>query len=261
MSGEFSSSWLALREPADAAARATDLAAALRRDLRPPLVIRDLGCGTGSMGRWLSPQLPGPQRWILHDRDPALLAHAAANLPAGVTAEAQPGDVTALTAADLAGTSLVTCSALLDLFTAAEIDALAAACAGARCAALFTLSVAGQVTFEPADELDAEVAAAFNDHQRREVGGRRLLGPDAGAAAADAFGRYGATVTVRPTPWRLESDRAALTAEWLQGWLEAAAEQRPDLRLSDYARRRIDAAEAGGLTVTVGHVDLLAQFD
>jgi hypothetical protein len=126
---------------------------------------------------------------------------------------------------------------------------------------LFTLSVAGQVTFEPAEDLDAEVAAAFDDHQRREVGGRRLLGPDAGDAAAAAFARHGARVTVRPTPWRLESDRAALTAEWLRGWLDAAAEQRPDLRLSDYAKRRIGAAEAGTLVVTVGHVDLLAQFD
>jgi hypothetical protein len=261
MTGEFSSAWLALREPADAAARAAGLVDAVRATLRPRLVIRDLGCGTGSLGRWLAPLLPGPQHWILHDRDPLLLDQAAASLPAGVTVETRPGDVTALTADDLAGTSLVACSALLDLFTAAEVEALADACAKARCAALFTLSVVGQVTFDPPDPCDGEVAEAFNDHQRRRVGERRLLGPDAGDAAAAAFAARGATVTVAPSPWRLGPEHAALTAEWLRGWLAAAADQRPDLGIGDYARERTAAADAGRLHATVGHVDLLARFD
>ena len=45
------------------------------------LVIHDLGCGSGGMGRWLAPLLPGPQHWVAHDRDADLLAIAAANLP------------------------------------------------------------------------------------------------------------------------------------------------------------------------------------
>ena len=76
--------WLALREPADAAARDPELAALAARPARRPGArwsIRDLGCGTGSLGRWLAPQLPGPQHWILHDRDTALLARAEAGLP------------------------------------------------------------------------------------------------------------------------------------------------------------------------------------
>ena len=46
--------WLALREPADAAARAEDLVARVRRHLdgTPRLTVHDLGTGTGSMGRW-----------------------------------------------------------------------------------------------------------------------------------------------------------------------------------------------------------------
>ena len=44
-------------------------------------VIHDLGCGTGSMGRWLAPLLPGPQHWVVHDRDADLLEVAAADLP------------------------------------------------------------------------------------------------------------------------------------------------------------------------------------
>ena len=66
-----SAGWLALREPADAAARATDLVDQMRQRLRPSgrYVIHDLGCGTGAMGRWLAPLLPGPQHWVVHDRD------------------------------------------------------------------------------------------------------------------------------------------------------------------------------------------------
>ena len=81
----FSPAWLALRESADAAARATELLDPLRPAAWPyrrrPVVIRDLGCGTGSHGPLAAPRLPGPQHWILHDRDPELLARAAARCP------------------------------------------------------------------------------------------------------------------------------------------------------------------------------------
>ncbi|MFC4529355.1 class I SAM-dependent methyltransferase [Sphaerisporangium dianthi] len=298
----YSPRWLALREEADASARSADLLDPLRAHLtsqRPPadrrtsehsptdrrtdarspadrrtdtrspadrLVIRDLGCGTGAMGRWLAARLPGPQHWILHDRDPDLLARAAAGVrgPAGdggpVTAEAEQGDVTRLRAGDLDGTSLVTASALLDLLTADEVDAIADACVKARRPALLTLSVVGRVELDPADPLDAEIATAFDAHQRRVTDGRRLLGPDASAFAAAAFARRGAVVLSRPSPWRLGADQRALTAEWLRGWVGAACEQRPDLAPEGraYLRRRLDACAASALRVVVGHDDLLA---
>lgn len=256
MTGEFSADWLTLREPADAAARDRTLVDELRSALTGPLVVRDLGCGTGSMGRWLAPRLPAPQHWVLMDRDPVLLAHAEAHLPEGVTVETRQGDVTGLTGADLAGTSLVTCSALLDLLTAEEVASLAAACAEAGTAALFTLSVTGEVSLDPPDPLDDEIACAFNEHQRRESDGRRLLGPDAADVAAAAFGKVGATVTVRPAPWRLATDSGALAGVWLAGWAGAAVEQSPDLLLDDYLRRR----ETEGFAASVGHADLLATF-
>jgi hypothetical protein len=255
--------WLELREPADAEARSADLLVPLRAYLPAvagPLVIRDLGCGTGSMGRWLAGRLPGPQHWILHDRDPVLLDLAASSAfgpVAGggpVTVAAEYGDVTR--PADFTGTSLVTASALLDLLTAEEVEALAAACAAARCAALLALSVTGTVELTPADPLDAEVEAAFNAHQRRVAGGRRLLGPDAPGVAAEAFERHGLTVRRAASPWRL--GRGMLTAEWLTGRAEAVAIQRPDLPVRPYLRRRLEACAAGELSVVVGHTDLLA---
>ncbi len=271
----YSPAWLGLRESADAKARAREFATLLATLLanlladRPAtsLVIHDLGCGTGSMGRWLAPLLPGPQHWVLHDRDPELLGLASAGMPrAGadghpVTTEVRPGDLTRLTAADLAGARLVTASALLDLLTRQEVDRLATACAQAGCAALFTLSVMGRVELAPADPLDRAVGEAFNAHQRREVGGRRLLGPDAVVTAADAFSELGAGVEVRPSPWRLGADEPALIAEWLRGWVGAAGEQCPDLPVDGYLARRLAAATAGRLRVTVHHGDVLVGWE
>ncbi|MGH3759244.1 SAM-dependent methyltransferase [Actinophytocola sp.] len=258
---QFAAEWLALREDADAAARAAELLEPLRAHLAgDELVIRDLGCGTGSMSRWLAGRLPGPQHWILTDRDPALLARAASSLPSPATAVIDERDLTLLAAADLAGTSLVTGSALLDLLTVEEVMGLAVACVGAGCPALLALSVVGRVSLDPVDPLDAAVEAAFNAHQRRTVDGRRLLGPDSADAATRAFEGLGAVVHRRPSPWRLGPRDPALTAQWLQGWVSAACEQDPDLARDavPYLRHRLDECTSGRLRATIAHEDLLA---
>lgn len=259
--------WLALREPADAAARAPDLVERLEGHLAGSShrVIHDLGCGTGAMGRWLAPLLPGPQHWVVHDRDAELLAIAAVDLPgpaadgAAVTVEARQSDITRLHPGELADASLVTASALLDLLTGDELAALIAVCAGAECPLLLSLSVVGRVDLSPADPLDARVAAAFDAHQRRRTERGRLLGPDAVAAAAEGLGRLGAEVLVRPSPWRLGAAHADLAAAWLTGWVGAACEQEVELtgEADAYAGRRLAEAAAGQLAVTVHHADLL----
>jgi hypothetical protein len=229
--------WLALREPADAAARSEELATRLARHVGPgPCVIHDLGGGSGAMGRWLAPRLPGPQHWVVHDRDPDLLALA------GPGVEARLSDITH---ADFRGADLITASALLDLLTADELARILAACAGIPM--LFALTVTGRVTLTPAEPLDARIQAAFNAHQRRNG----LLGPDAVAAVPGA--------EVRPSPWRLGAARAELAAAWLEGWVAAACEQEPALaaEAAAYRDRRLAQAAAGALAVTVDHADLL----
>jgi len=263
-----SAAWLGLREAADAAARAPELVEPVRRHLAvtPRVVIHDLGTGTGSMGRWLAPQLPGPQHWIMYDRDADLLERAMADMidtaadGAPVTVETRQRDITRLTADDLDGASLITASALLDMLTTDEVERVVAACAGARCPTLLTISVIGRVELTPPDPLDAEVAEAFNAHQRRTTGGRSLLGPDAVDVTVEAFGRRGVSVLVRSSPWRLGADQAELMSEWFKGWLAAACEQRPELAQSvaAYARHRWVDADAGRLGVVVHHNDLLA---
>jgi hypothetical protein len=238
--------WLFLREPADAAARSAELAERLARHLGGGgrLVIHDLGGGSGAMGRWLAPRLPGPQHWVVHDRDADLLELAVANAPAGVTVEARRSDIGALE--DLGAADVVVASALLDLLTADELSRMLSACAGRPL--LLALTVTGRVALTPAEPLDARFAAAFNAHQRR--GGR--LGPDAVAAAVD---QLPAEILVRPSRWRLNGEHAGLTAEWLDGWLAAACEQEPALaaEAAAYRERRL----TGELAVTVDHADLL----
>jgi hypothetical protein len=262
-----SSEWLDLREPADAAARSRDLVEQLRPQLPATgvRVIHDLACGSGSMGRWLSPLLPGPQHWVMHDRDPALLEVVAANPPgpaadgAAVVVETRLSDITALRPGDLSGASLITASALLDLITGDELAGLVDVCAAVGCPVLLTLSVVGRVELAPADPLDRCVAAAFDAHQRRMTAGGRLLGPDAVSAAAERFRRLGAEVVVRPSLWQLGAGDADLAAEWLAGWLDAACEQDAELAagVDGYAARRLAEARSGQLAVTVDHADLL----
>lgn len=61
----YAPEWLELREGADAAARAVELLDPLRIRLanlpgKAGIVVHDLGCGTGSMGRWLAPAWTAP---------------------------------------------------------------------------------------------------------------------------------------------------------------------------------------------------------
>jgi hypothetical protein len=259
--------WLELREPADAAARSPELVDRLRAALpaRGVTLIHDLACGTGAMGRWLSPQLTGPQRWVLHDWDPVLLRAAQADAPGGaadgapVTVEPRVSDITRLSCDALAGASLITASAVLDLMTRDQLDRLIDVCRGAGCPTLFTLSVAGNVVLDPADPLDERVAAAFNAHQRRVTPHGRLLGPDAVAASVDALRRLRADVAVRPSPWRLGRPEAGLAAEWLTGWLDAACDQDDGLlrQRERFEERRLSEAAAGELRVMVDHSDVL----
>ncbi|MFD0823758.1 hypothetical protein ACFQ0D_36780, partial [Micromonospora zhanjiangensis] len=60
-----------------------------------------------------------------------------------------------------------------------------------------------------------------------------------------------------------DPEQAALTVEWLRGWVGAACEQVPELAGpgAAYLDRRLTAGAAGRLRVTVGHSDLLALPD
>lgn len=264
---EVSSDWLALREAEDARARSRELALAATRMLGPgPIVIHDLGSGTGSMMRWLAPLLPGPQTWVLHDWNADLVDCATSGgVPLDrerrpVVVRTRTGDLAHVSSDDLGCASLVTASALLDVLTAAELRAVARACVAVGCPVLLSLSVIGEVRLAPSDPRDDVFGAAFNAHQQRRVGGRRLVGPSGVALAKRLFIEAGWNIRADATVWRLGDHAPCLLEQWFDGWLDAALEQRPDLRVegADYRALRSSQIRRSVLSAVVAHTDLLA---
>jgi glycosyltransferase involved in cell wall biosynthesis len=268
--------WLSLREGADARARergSGELVRLLAEHLAglgrggdggPPLRVVDLGSGTGANPRWLAARLGRPERqcWTTVDHDGGLAVHGTVPTTAVIADVADLADILS----GLGPVDLVTAAALLDLLDRAQLSAVVAAIVAHRAAALFSLTVDGQVTIDPPDPQDRPLARAFDAHQRR--GGR--LGPDAGAAVADLFRARGWRVVQAPTPWQLGGigagdggsggTDAGLVAAWLAGRAEAAVEWEPQAahRVSAWLQRRRQALASGGLRVVVGHLDVLA---
>lgn len=246
----FSADWLALRDPADRAARDVALARRAAQAAGPAPLIVDLGCGTGATWRALSPVLPEGARWRFVDNDPALLAIAAA--AAGERAETVMADLADLDSLPLAGATLVTASALLDLVSAEWVAGLVARLGVPFYAAL---SYDGRMSWTPEDPRDAAITAAFNRHQTGDKGLGRALGPDAADHAAHVFEAAGFTVTLADSPWQLGPDMAALQRELCDGIAAAAAEAgQPDA--ADWGRARGTGAAAS--RCLIGHLDLLA---
>jgi hypothetical protein len=283
----FSADWLALREPFDTAARADALVAALRRRLRgaqtaEPLEVVDLGAGAGSNLRFLAPRLGGRQRWRLVDHDAALLAAAEGRTRAwaaerGATCEARGDallvrqrdlelavvterrDLRSLADLALPEDGLVTAAALLDLVSAAWLEALAERCSTARATICFALTYDGRTVCTPPDPEDSSALALFNAHQRGDKGFGAALGPDAARTAAATFARRGYETASAASDWRIDAASMAMQHALLDGWLAAATEIAPARRaeLERWHSRRASHAAAERSTLTVGHVDLV----
>ncbi|SIT07608.1 Methyltransferase domain-containing protein [Roseivivax lentus] len=247
----FSADWLALREPADHAARDAALLRRAARAAGPDPVILDLGCGTGSTVRAMAPHLPAGTFWRLVDNDPHLLRRAADC--AGGQAETWAMDLGDLEALPLEGVTLVTASALLDLMPEAWLRDLAAR---VRVPVYAALSYDGDMEWSPADAEDAAVTEAFNRHQRGDKGLGPALGPDAVETAASAFAREGFDVQHASSPWQLGPASAALQAALVEGIAAAAAEAGAASAEAWGAMRVADAARS---TCRIGHGDILAM--
>lgn len=228
MSG-FSPDWLALREPADAAARSAELARPFAAALPRRALVVDLGAGTGSMGRWLAPFLPKDSRLLSLDGDAALLSRA--NGPR--LRRALGG---ALPRADA-----YVSSALIDLVSVAWLRALLRRARGKP--VLMCLAVDGRHAAVPPHSLDGRVFAAFARHQRRWKGLGRALGPDAPEALARAT--QGWRAIVRRSDWVLT--KGPLASATFEGILRAAREIDPTIP-PDWPTNR---------ALSVGHADIL----
>jgi len=286
MSSGSLSSWLQLREQADAAARSTDLTRTIAEALagHEPVRVLDLATGTGSNLRHLVPHLPRRQHWLVADQDPALLAllpeltvswgadrgytvqpHAHGCAVRGERLECHV-ETRRLNLASLAGQDvftgrhLVTASALLDLVSPHWLRELAARCRAAGAAALFTITYDGRSRCAPAEPEDEVMRGLLNEHQHRDKGlGGPAAGPDAAACAVQCFTDAGYRVHTAPSDWQLGDGEALMQRELIEGWAQAAAAMGFDgAVVAGWRDRRLAHVVAGRSRIVVGHVDIAA---
>ena len=289
--------WLELRAPVDDAARQYALplldraADALRAGTERPLVVIDIGAGTGNSMRWfdhhLGERLPGRSfHRVLVDADEAALNIAAQRVGTMVRIVAAPiaslPDIAAeaLAEAELASTQpgnlLITGSALLDVLTPDDMAAITETLRRFSGIGLFLLSISGRWRLTPPHPDDGALDEAFSLHQCRES----RLGTQAAAALEEEARRSGAQVESSPSPWHLEAPRdTEFLTRFLTERVDAAIEADPRLatRAQAWLAQRLhgvetqDTVEVGGpvdqkagLTVVVEHTDVLifpALFD
>ncbi len=272
---QFSSEWLALREPFDRAARSVRLAQRFVEMLpqRPRIV--DLGGGTGSMFRFLAPIVGRGQDWVLLDADGSLLDEAF-----GRTAAWARGQGFAATAAgdalhvstprglwrmhaiqhDLSMRPLpggewetqhdaVVCSALLDLVSAAWLRGLRRA---VRVPILACLTADGRDIWRPHHRYDALVHTGFRRDMRRDKG----LGP---ALGTDAIRRVTGLAASAPSNWDVPAAALRMQRTLIDATADAArAATRSQTRaISEWQEARLRQALRGRLAITIGHRDIL----
>ena len=280
---DFSARWLALREPADRAARSERLAKRFAAALRTPRIF-DLGAGTGANARYLAPLIAGDQEWILVERDPALRATQKSAFRAWARRQRYRCVETARAivveangarwrfrsrATDLAGGcagvpvrpgDAVTAAAFFDLVSSGWLARFAAWLADRRAPFLGGLTVDGRRLWQPALSTDALIDLAFRRDQARDKG----FGPALGAAAADALPRAlraaGFAVTTAAGDWRLGGETRSLCAALARanaGVARAAWPERKQM-IDNWRRKRLKDAEDGRLALVVGHRCVLA---
>ncbi|WP_178134061.1 class I SAM-dependent methyltransferase [Vineibacter terrae] len=262
----FAAQWLDLREPADRRARNADLLATVARHFsdHAQIAVTDLGCGTGAMMRTLAPRLPARQSWRLVDQDTGLLdavEQRCREMPPAMAWQPHQADLQEdLEAVMALPADLVTISALLDLTSIAWLERLAEAAATHQRPVYATLTYNGRIACEPADPFDAQVACAFDAHQRRDKGFGHASGPLASTQAIEQLAARRFIVRQADADWVLDDSERALQAELVQGWYQAACEE--DVldrqKLDGWLARRLAAVRAGRTRLTVGHCDIWA---
>lgn len=244
----FSAEWLALREPADHAARdAAMLAEAAGIAAGRPVIV-DLGCGTGSTRRAFGDRIGADAVWRMVDADAALLARAGG--------EGYCLDLNRVADLPLQGAGLVTASALFDLVSAAWLDALLDRVVALQLPLYAALSYDGVMGWTPVLAADAAVTAAFNRHQLGDKGFGPALGPGATAHAAGRLRAAGYVVTEAESAWQLGPQEAALQEQLMAGIAQAAAEAGLGRAAEGWLQDR-KAMVAQGMC-RIGHRDLLA---
>jgi len=274
----FSPEWLALREPADQAARNRQVLTACGRAFADQDTVRvcDVGAGTGASVRALVDLLPRRQFWTLVDSDQENLVAAFDQLARwGTDVKAYDGglimrrgerelrvrthvcDVAATPACWPKGTDLVTASALFDLTSARWLNAFVALLSTQKVALLSMLTFDGLIAAEPVHPLDGAVAAAFRDHQQRDKGFGPAAGPRAAEVLEASLENAGYEIEAGESPWAIDRGASALLYATLAGIASAVQEMQtlPPEDIEQWLR----ASVINTRLLTIGHRDLFAR--
>ena len=262
----FSADWLALREPADHAARSTALTRAVAEALaqRPGAGHPRSGCGTGSNFRFISARGPACRRCALaagRSRRRAARARSAV----GGCRNAVPRSLDAGRSVDLrrprAGHGLGAARSRVRR-VAPRARRSGARTAGA--AVLFALNYDGRIICTPEDADDGTIVALVNQHQQTDKGFGPALGPDADRSRRALVPRSTVTrCSARASDWMLTPASGELQRQLIDGWTQAATEIAPEqARLIDrWRERRLAHLAAGWSQIVVGHEDRRARSD
>lgn len=245
MSG-FSAAWLALREPFDAAARSAELADRFLAAVPASSRIVDLGGGCGANIAYLHARGGAAHRWRLVDADRALLDVAARRF--GATLECVALDLAQALDPALDGADAVTCSALIDLVSAPWLDGLVARVAARRLPLLIALTYDGRMAWTPSHAADASVLADFHRDMTRDKGFGPALGPQAVARLAALPGARRVA-----SDWRIAEQESAMLTAMIDG-IAVVADR------DGWADSRRATRDAGALSLTVGHQDVLSLW-
>ncbi len=274
----FDPIWLALREPADRAARNGEVRAACAAHFADSrgITIVDLGCGAGSNLRALAPHLPRKQFWRLVDHDPALLEAARSALGRWADGVGMVENglrlakhdlqidvefIQADLASDLIETlapsaDLVSAAALLDLVSVGWLRAFCDLLARKRLPLYAALTYNGEERWIPPHAHDAAVRHAFHAHQARDKGFGPAAGPQAAPLVVGLLAQRGYQIVEGRSDWRLDGDDRALIRALTDGVVAACREtgliDAPAMQSWRGARREA--------SVIIGHIDLFATL-
>ena len=270
----FSQDWLALREPADHAARAPQIAQKVFAHFagRERITLMDFGCGTGSNLRAMAAHLPRTQNWRLIDWDENLLAAARARLSEWadmaheeggllflrkgdreITVETRKADLAHNPGRLLDGVDLLTATAFFDLVSPAWMNDLCEALMARKLPLYAILTYDGREVWSPPHAADAAMLDAFHAHQKSDKGFGVASGPDAAAYLAKALVERGFYSVSGSSPWQLEAGE--LLRQLAQGAAQAVSETGlvPAEDVAAWRKARESAAAC-----EIGHMDLFA---
>jgi glycosyltransferase involved in cell wall biosynthesis len=258
----FSVDWLRLREPHDHAARSTVLVDAFATALgEGSNTVMELATGLGSGARFVSGQIHPPPEWVLVDHDPQLLAAIDTDMAShGLRYRTLQHDLR-----DIQGLNEVvdgiTTQALLDLVSHDWLEMFADWLSACRVPFLGALTVNGEVNWIPPDPRDESIQHAFRTHQTWDRGFGASPGPAAAVVLKGLLEDRGFTVSLESADWRVPATDQAMVSAMVEGTAAAAREAASEAGIGldtveDWRSARM--AALGGLSVHVGHWDLLA---